>query len=74
MAKILDQIGNSVPVVVLLFSLIRHESLFDTYATAAAGEKGLTQVIPPTGSVIFETTYASTTTRPWSIPMPQVKS
>jgi soluble lytic murein transglycosylase len=38
----------------LLFSLIRHESLFDTYATAAAGEKGLTQVIPPTGEYIAQ--------------------
>lgn len=38
----------------LVFSLIRHESLFDTYATAAAGEKGLTQVIPPTGEYIAE--------------------
>jgi soluble lytic murein transglycosylase len=36
----------------LLFSLVRHESLFDTYATAAAGEKGLTQVIPSTGDYI----------------------
>ncbi len=36
----------------LLLSLIRHESLFDTYATAAAGEKGLTQVIPPTADYI----------------------
>ncbi|MCB9453366.1 MAG: tetratricopeptide repeat protein [Anaerolineaceae bacterium] len=36
----------------LLFSLIRHESLFDTYATAAAGEKGLTQVIPSTAEYI----------------------
>ena len=36
----------------LMFSLIRHESLFDTYATAAAGEKGLTQVIPPTADYI----------------------
>ena len=36
----------------LLFSLIRHESLFDTNATAAAGEKGLTQVIPSTGEYI----------------------
>lgn len=36
----------------LLFSLIRHESLFDTYATAAAGEKGLTQVIPGTAEYI----------------------
>ncbi len=36
----------------LLLSLIRHESLFDTYATAAAGEKGLTQVIPSTGEYI----------------------
>ncbi len=38
----------------LLFALIRHESLFDTYATAAAGEKGLTQVIPPTGEYIAQ--------------------
>lgn len=36
----------------LMFALIRHESLFDTNATAAAGEKGLTQVIPPTGEYI----------------------
>jgi soluble lytic murein transglycosylase len=36
----------------LMFSLIRHESLFDTYATAAAGEKGLMQVIPPTADYI----------------------
>ncbi|MDX1993629.1 MAG: tetratricopeptide repeat protein [bacterium] len=38
----------------LLFALIRHESLFDTYATAAAGEKGLTQVIPDTAAYIAE--------------------
>jgi soluble lytic murein transglycosylase len=38
----------------LLLSLIRHESLFDTYATAAAGEKGLTQVIPGTGEYIAQ--------------------
>ncbi len=36
----------------LLFALIRQESLFDRYATAAAGEKGLTQVIPSTGDYI----------------------
>ncbi len=36
----------------LLFSLIRHESLFNTHATAAAGEKGLTQVIPGTAEYI----------------------
>jgi len=36
----------------LMFALIRHESLFDTYATAAAGEKGLTQVIPSTADYI----------------------
>ena len=36
----------------LLFSLIRHESLFDTTATAAAGEVGLTQVIPSTAEYI----------------------
>ncbi len=38
----------------LLLSLIRLESLFDTYATAAAGEKGLTQVIPSTGQYIAD--------------------
>ncbi|MEM6281920.1 MAG: tetratricopeptide repeat protein [Chloroflexota bacterium] len=38
----------------LIFSLIRHESLFNTNATAAAGEKGLTQVIPGTGAYIAE--------------------
>ncbi|MDX2075346.1 MAG: tetratricopeptide repeat protein [bacterium] len=38
----------------LMFSLIRHESFFETYATAAAGEKGLTQVIPPTGEYIAQ--------------------
>lgn len=38
----------------LMFSLIRHESLFDTNATAAADEKGLTQVIPGTGDYIAE--------------------
>jgi soluble lytic murein transglycosylase len=36
----------------IMFSLIRHESLFNTNATAAAGEKGLTQVIPSTGQYI----------------------
>lgn len=36
----------------LLFSLIRLESLFDANATAAAGEHGLTQVIPSTGEYI----------------------
>lgn len=36
----------------LMLSLIRHESLFNTNATAAAGEKGLTQVIPSTGEYI----------------------
>ncbi|MBN1964501.1 MAG: tetratricopeptide repeat protein, partial [Anaerolineae bacterium] len=36
----------------LVFTLIRQESLFDRYATAAAGEKGLTQVIPGTGDYI----------------------
>lgn len=36
----------------LMFSLIRHESLFDTEATAAAGEIGLTQVIPATADYI----------------------
>ena len=36
----------------LLFSLIRLESLFNPWAEAAAGEKGLTQVIPTTGDYI----------------------
>jgi soluble lytic murein transglycosylase len=36
----------------LMLSLIRHESLFDTNATAAAGEKGLMQVIPSTADYI----------------------
>lgn len=36
----------------LLFSLIRHESLFNPNATAAASEKGLTQVIPDTAAYI----------------------
>jgi soluble lytic murein transglycosylase len=38
----------------LLLSLMRTESLFDTYAVAAAGEKGMTQVIPATGAYIAE--------------------
>lgn len=38
----------------LILSLIRHESLFNTYATAAAGEKGLTQVIPATAQYIAD--------------------
>jgi len=36
----------------LIFALIRQESLFNTYATAAAGEVGLMQVIPPTAEYI----------------------
>lgn len=36
----------------LMFALIRQESLFNANATAAAGEKGLTQVIPSTGDYI----------------------
>ncbi len=36
----------------LLFSLIRHESLFDTYANGGAAEKGLMQVIPSTAEYI----------------------
>lgn len=36
----------------LMASLIRQESLFNTNATAAAGEKGLMQVIPPTAEYI----------------------
>lgn len=36
----------------LLFALVRLESLFDPWAEAAAGEKGLTQVIPTTGDYI----------------------
>jgi soluble lytic murein transglycosylase len=38
----------------LLFSLVRHESLFDPNATASAGEKGLTQVIPATAEYIAQ--------------------
>ena len=38
----------------LMLSLIRQESLFNTYATAAAGEKGLMQVIPSTAKYIAE--------------------
>ena len=38
----------------LILSLIRLESLFNTHATAAAGEKGLTQVIPGTAQYIAE--------------------
>ena len=38
----------------LMLSLIRQESLFDTAATAAAGEKGLMQVIPSTAKYIAE--------------------
>ena len=38
----------------LMLSLIRQESLFNTYATAGAGEKGLTQVIPGTAQYIAE--------------------
>ncbi|MDE2776945.1 MAG: transglycosylase SLT domain-containing protein [Chloroflexota bacterium] len=38
----------------LMLSLIRQESLFNTFATAAAGEKGLMQVIPPTAQYIAE--------------------
>ena len=38
----------------LMLSLIRQESLFNTFATAAAGEIGLMQVIPPTAQYIAE--------------------
>ena len=38
----------------LMLALIRQESLFNTLATAAAGEKGLTQVIPSTAQYIAE--------------------
>ncbi|MGV2434269.1 MAG UNVERIFIED_CONTAM: lytic transglycosylase domain-containing protein [Anaerolineae bacterium] len=38
----------------LVFALIRQESLFNTYATAAAGEVGLMQVIPPTAEYIAQ--------------------
>jgi len=38
----------------LMLSLIRQESLFNTLATAAAGEKGLTQVIPSTAQYIAD--------------------
>jgi soluble lytic murein transglycosylase len=36
----------------ILFSLIRHESLFNTFADGGAGENGLTQVIPSTSQYI----------------------
>lgn len=36
----------------LMLSLIRHESLFDTYASGGAGEKGMMQVIPSTAEYI----------------------
>ncbi|MBZ0287542.1 MAG: transglycosylase SLT domain-containing protein, partial [Anaerolineae bacterium] len=38
----------------LLLALIRHESLFNPNATAGAGEKGLTQVIPGTAEYIAQ--------------------
>lgn len=38
----------------LMLSLIRQESLFNTFATAGAGEKGLMQVIPSTAQYIAE--------------------
>lgn len=38
----------------LMLSLIRQESLFNTNATAGAGEKGLMQVIPSTAQYIAE--------------------
>ena len=38
----------------LMLSLIRQESLFNAFATAGAGEKGLMQVIPSTGQYIAE--------------------
>ena len=38
----------------LMLSLIRQESLFNTHATAAAGEKGLMQVIPSTAKYIAD--------------------
>ncbi len=38
----------------LMLSLIRQESLFNTFATAGAGEKGLTQVIPGTAQYIAD--------------------
>ena len=38
----------------LMLALIRQESLFNTFATAGAGEKGLMQVIPSTAQYIAE--------------------
>lgn len=38
----------------LMLSLIRQESLFNTYAVAGAGEKGLMQVIPGTAQYIAD--------------------
>jgi soluble lytic murein transglycosylase len=36
----------------LLFAIIRNESLFDTHATGAANERGLMQVIPSTAETV----------------------
>ncbi|MGB1286309.1 MAG: transglycosylase SLT domain-containing protein, partial [Aggregatilineales bacterium] len=49
-----DVIGEDNVDPLLMLSLMRHESLFNTYATAAAGEKGLTQVIPGTAQYIAD--------------------
>ena len=38
----------------LIFTIIRQESLFEATATAAAGEKGLMQIIPSTGLYISQ--------------------
>jgi soluble lytic murein transglycosylase len=39
----------------LLFALIRHESLFDTWGSGAGGERGLTQLEPGTAEYVART-------------------
>ncbi len=52
---VVQEVGNRRNVdPLVIFSLIRTESLFNANATAAAGEKGLTQVIPGTAAYIAQ--------------------
>jgi soluble lytic murein transglycosylase len=53
-ADVIQQVGGPDADPLLMLSLIRHESLFNANATAAADEKGLTQVIPSTGQYIAQ--------------------
>ncbi|MEO8612868.1 MAG: tetratricopeptide repeat protein [Chloroflexota bacterium] len=53
-AAVLDSAQQNNLDPLLLFSLIRHESLFDPNATGGAGEKGLTQIIPVTAEYIAQ--------------------